>query len=128
MPDTLVCWRCGASVEGLPQPLARLADCPACHADLHVCRMCVFFDRGVARSCREPIADEVQDKDRANFCGYFKARPHAYRPADTAASAAARMELEGLFGLERPAGEAAPGGSPADALARLFGLDPGKGR
>ena len=32
----------------------------------------------VAKHCREPIAEEVKDKERANFCDYFKPRPGAY--------------------------------------------------
>ncbi|MFO1435694.1 MAG: hypothetical protein U1F34_04810 [Gammaproteobacteria bacterium] len=31
-----------------------------------VCRQCLY-DTGVAKHCRETIADEVQDKTRANF-------------------------------------------------------------
>jgi hypothetical protein len=89
--------------------------------------MCTFFAPGVARSCREPVAEDVQDKERANFCGYFQARADAYRPADAAAATAARAELDGLFGLPsaplaggragRPDGDAS-----REALARLFGL------
>ena len=35
--------------------------------------MCRFYDTRKAKSCAEPVADEVQDKQRANFCGYFVA-------------------------------------------------------
>ncbi len=97
MSDDLVCWRCGASLAELPQPLARLAECPACNTDLHVCRMCKFYDTHVSRQCREPIAEDVQDKQRANFCGYFQGRPDAYVPQDQDAARAARDALEALF-------------------------------
>jgi hypothetical protein len=59
--------------------------------------MCEFFDAVAPQQCREPIADLVSDKSRANFCGYFKINPHAFTaPSDQAD--ASRRELEGLFG------------------------------
>ena len=125
MPDGLVCWKCGESLDELPQPLARLAECPACRADVHVCRMCEFFDTRVARSCREPVAEDVQDKERANFCGYFKPRPAAYRAADDSEARRSKSALTELFGMQ-PSGEDSGPESPADAARReweaLFGL------
>lgn len=118
MADTgLVCWKCGAAVADQPLPLARLAECTRCRAQLHVCRMCEFHDRSYSHACRETVADEVPDKERANFCGYFKARPGAFQGGDDAAASRARAELEALFG------GGASGSSPdsASELERLFG-------
>jgi hypothetical protein len=42
-------------------PIRRLEECRACGAELHVCRMCEFYDTGVAKHCRETIAEEVKD-------------------------------------------------------------------
>ncbi len=102
MTDTPVCWKCGASIEELPLPLSRRAECSACNSELHVCLMCQFFDPGVSQSCREPIAEEVKDKKRANFCGYFQLNPDAFRPQDAAAAKAARSRLDALFGGATP--------------------------
>jgi hypothetical protein len=60
--------------------------------------MCLDYDKAVAKHCREPTADEVSDKTRANFCGHFKARPGAYTPANTAEVNQSLSELEKLFG------------------------------
>jgi hypothetical protein len=60
--------------------------------------MCEFYDTSKAKHCREPIADEVKDKQRANFCDYFKPTPAAYRPEATSAADKARADLEALFG------------------------------
>jgi len=38
------CWKCGAPLGDLPIPLSRIAECRACSASLHVCRMCLFYD------------------------------------------------------------------------------------
>lgn len=124
MNESLVCWKCGASLAELPLPLSRRAECLACHAEQHVCRLCRFYDTSVAKACREPVAEEVQDKTRANFCGYFEPRPNAYTPAATGAADTGRAGLEALFDLKGGAGAGAP--AQADAaraeLERLFGL------
>jgi len=134
--DTLVCWKCGASIGDLPLPLGRRAECTACRADLHVCRMCEFYDTRVARSCREPVAEEVGDKERSNFCGYFKARPGAHAPLQTAETDAAKARLEDMFGVrppDTPAEEAARRGAATESdvarekLEQLFGLGGKKG-
>jgi hypothetical protein len=123
--EGLVCWKCGASLEALSLPLRRLEECPACRAELHACRLCEFFDPAVAKSCREPVAEEVKDKTRANFCDYFRPRAGAYVPG-AGSGATARTELDALFG----AGSAdAPTGAAGDddARARLEELFGGPG-
>jgi ribosomal protein L40E len=124
--QSLVCWKCGASLEGEPLPLARLAECPACHADLHVCRLCEFHDPGVANSCREPIADVVKDKEHANFCGYFQPCPDAWAGSVAAPAQQARASLNALFG-DTPEGEPEDMAGDAEHARRrlddLFGTD-----
>lgn len=116
--EALPCWRCGASLKDLTPPIERRDECPACRAQLYVCRFCEFYDPKVARQCREPVADEVKDKERANFCGYFKPNPHAYVPADSVAANKAKAELDALFG----GGETSSASSSArDKLEDLFG-------
>lgn len=103
----LVCWKCGASLSDLTLPLRRLEECRKCSAELHVCKLCEWYSTAVAKHCREPVAEEVKDKERANFCDYFKPRPGAYVPADVAASSKARSDLDALFG-GGPKGAAEP--------------------
>lgn len=126
MTDALVCWKCGASLADLPRNFARLEACAACGSDLHVCRLCAFYDPHRAKACREPVADEVKEKTRANFCGYFQPRPGAWQAADEREAQAARAALADLFDApERPGAASATGeeaGTRA-ALDRLFGLN-----
>ncbi|MBM4218825.1 MAG: hypothetical protein FJ171_04135 [Gammaproteobacteria bacterium] len=75
----LNCWKCGAPLAHLDPPFARTDECRACRAELHVCRLCRFYDTSKAKHCAEPVADEVQNKERANFCGYFEAAPGRFR-------------------------------------------------
>jgi hypothetical protein len=135
MTEELVCWQCGASIADQPLPLARLAACAACRCDLHVCRLCLFYDRRVARECREPVAEAVQDKERANFCGYFQPRAGAYVRRDAAAAETARARLEALFGEDNESDgsrAAAAGPSETEAarerLEQLFKGKDGGGR
>ena len=98
----LVCWKCGASIADLSLPLRRLDECRNCGAELHVCKLCEWYSTAVAKHCREPIAEEVKDKERANFCDYYKPKPGAYAAAPEAAAAKAKADLEALFGGGKP--------------------------
>ena len=106
MPDLLPCWRCGVDLSGLPSPFGRRDECPDCRVDLHVCQFCVFYDTSVAKHCREPIAEEVKDKERANFCDYFSVHAGRYAVVDHGPQASSRAQLESFFGLD--AGTSAP--------------------
>jgi len=121
-------------------PLAREGRCRACEADLHVCKQCRYYDTGKAKHCAEPVADEIRDKERSNFCGFFVLNPDAH--ADASEAQAARARLEALFGLGSAEGGDAAGRAAPDAdalterrrreaeaareqLGKLFGLDDG---
>jgi hypothetical protein len=93
-----VCWKCGASLAALSLPLTRLDICRACNAELHVCKLCEFYDLAKAKHCREPIAEEVRDKEHANFCDYFQPRTGAYSNKQQTEAERARAELEKMFG------------------------------
>ena len=113
MTETYACWKCGGLLPDLLLPLPRHEECPHCRAQLHVCRMCVFFDTTLAQQCREPVADLVSDKSRANFCGYFQINPNAFS-ASTDQAAESRRQLDALFGSE--SGAASETGSVEDAV------------
>jgi hypothetical protein len=98
MSHNLACLRCGASLSALSLPLSRRDQCPECSADLHVCKMCVYFDKSVPRQCREDGAEDVKDKDRPNFCDWFKPSDKAFDSSANAAAEEARDALAALFG------------------------------
>lgn len=98
MSHNLACLRCGASLSALSLPLSRRDQCPACSADLHVCKMCVHFDKSVPRQCREDGAEDVTDKDRPNFCDWFKPSDTAFDRSANAKADAAKDALAALFG------------------------------
>lgn len=92
------CWKCGAELKDLILPLSRREECPACRAELHVCRMCEWYDPRVADHCREDRAETVSDGTRANFCDYFKLSTNTFCEKQTTKQSAVKDELEALFG------------------------------
>jgi hypothetical protein len=60
--------------------VGRRDTCPSCMADIRCCKMCQFYDPKAYNECRESSADRVQDKEKANFCDYFKIGSHGSNP------------------------------------------------
>jgi hypothetical protein len=64
---------CASCGEKLPAPpWYRSDECPKCAASLHACVHCHFLDPLKENQCGEPQAERIVDKERANFCDYFK--------------------------------------------------------
>jgi hypothetical protein len=93
----VTCAGCGADL-GRVERVGRRETCPSCRADLRACRQCRFYDPASANACREPQAERVADKTRANFCDYFVvAERVAVAVASGSSTDAARAALERLF-------------------------------
>jgi hypothetical protein len=117
MATDLVCWKCGASLRGLPLPLSRMAECPQCKAELHACRLCQFFAPHTTRQCSEIRAEEVIKKDQANYCDWFKPRSGAFDARAQAKAASAKAKIDSLFGQAPPPADTE---EPARAAAEDF--------
>ena len=123
------CWKCGSELKKLLLPFSRYEECSLCNADLHACIACKNYDPAVSDSCHEDRADFVLDKDKANFCDYFKANPRPYKEKDDAAARRAKAQLAGLFGAESDIEEETGSTPQTDAqqaladLKNLFGKD-----
>ena len=73
-------------------------ECPSCGRDLHGCRNCFFYDPGAYQQCREPVTEPVRDKEKANYCDYFRPAQGVSGAATGADPAAeAKKKLEDLF-------------------------------
>ena len=97
MAETLYCFRCGESLAALTPPMSRQDVCPSCSCFLHVCRMCVNFDPHVVTLCREEDAEEVFDKEKANFCDWYSPSSSAFNPSGKRADEKARSAADALF-------------------------------
>lgn len=73
------CFKCGL---GLParEKIFRSTVCERCGSDLRVCKNCGFYLPGAHWDCRETIPEAVREKDRANFCEFF--RPETEKDAE----------------------------------------------
>jgi hypothetical protein len=70
---SLQCYKCGESLsDTLKVMVSRSDTCPKCLADIRCCKMCQFYDPKSYNECRENSADRVKEKEKANFCDYFK--------------------------------------------------------
>lgn len=65
-----ICFKCNNLLN--VEVISFRDECPFCGADLHVCLNCKYYDTSKHNSCSEPQADYVREKDRANYCEYFK--------------------------------------------------------
>ncbi len=98
MDDDLKCYRCGASLAELSLPISRHDECPSCTVYLHVCKMCEFYDSTVPKQCREDDAEEVIEKEKLNFCEWFKPGDVVFDAARAKKESAAKDALGALFG------------------------------
>jgi hypothetical protein len=67
------CFKCNAEVSVTTnQQVGFKESCQRCASDLHACRNCIFYDISSYNECRETSAERVVDKEKANYCDYFK--------------------------------------------------------
>ncbi len=67
------CYKCGTALEFAEDSiLSRSEECPKCFANLRSCKMCHFYDINAYNECKEPTADRILDKEKANFCDHFR--------------------------------------------------------
>ncbi len=93
----IVCWKCGGKLASYCFPIRSRDLCPHCREDLHVCLMCRAYSPHASGKCRKEEADYVSNKERANYCHYFKPLANAYKPVDNSAQQALD-KLSSLFG------------------------------
>lgn len=70
------CFSCGKEVILLGAVGFR-EECLSCQSDLHVCKNCEFYDKTAYNECRETQADRIVEKEKANYCEFFKFRMSA---------------------------------------------------
>ena len=76
--------------------VGRRDTCPACGADVHCCLNCAHHDVAYHNECRETQAERQVDKERGNFCDFF--RLAATSPAPMKRSTRnPRADLDALF-------------------------------
>ncbi|MCM2279641.1 MAG: hypothetical protein NDJ89_16325 [Oligoflexia bacterium] len=87
------CWNCGAELTALDY--GRSDTCRKCGRDTKTCKGCEHFDPMANNQCHENQAERVLEKERSNFCDYF--RPRAGSGASAASRDAMKSAAEALF-------------------------------
>lgn len=91
-----MCWKCGTVLDE-NEPVSRSAECPVCHADVHSCRNCLYYEPGSHYDCHETVDSLVSDKERSNFCEHFKLNRSASSSDSAQKQAAAKKAFDSLF-------------------------------
>jgi hypothetical protein len=89
-----LCWNCGNPLS--PLDYGRGDTCSQCGRDTRVCKGCSFYDKQSNNECRESQADRVVEKERSNFCDYFRPRSSSIS-SQTPSRDALRAAAEALF-------------------------------
>ena len=70
---SVTCYKCQKEVQvESNQDISRSEECQHCYTSLRCCHMCKFYDKSAYNECKEPTAERVLDKEKANFCDFFK--------------------------------------------------------
>jgi hypothetical protein len=88
------CWYCATLLT--PLDYGRADTCRKCGRDTRVCKGCDFYDTSYNNECRESQADRVVEKEKSNFCDYFKPASRAGTNPNNSRDAM-RAAAEALF-------------------------------
>lgn len=91
-----LCHACKKELS-IGREVGRRDECPFCGADLHCCLNCKFYDPAAPKQCREPQAELVRDKVKANFCDYFAFTDSAASGPAAGEADKTRKSLDDLF-------------------------------
>lgn len=119
MTQSLNCWHCGKSLDDVPRPISRHANCDHCFEVLHCCRMCLHYDSERRPYCDHDLADPPEVKENANFCEYFKP-VNRFDAGNSVDKEHVKSKLDSLFdhGDQSDDLMAEEGGEPSQALPR----------
>lgn len=90
------CHSCGTELR-LESDYGRQDTCDKCGRPTRCCMNCVHYDPKRYNECSEPVADRMVDKEKGNFCDYFKPGNSASAGAAQSAADAAKKAAEALF-------------------------------
>ena len=89
------CYHCGAELAD--NAFGRSERCPGCGADVRCCRNCVFEEPSYRSECLETQAEPVRDRERGNYCDYFRPRKGPARADPGAGAPGAKSAFDALF-------------------------------
>lgn len=91
----MICFSCGSDLT-IKGKIYRTTVCPQCDADVHCCLNCDNYDTAAHNKCREPLAEWVSDREKANFCDFFIGNDKKETPFVKQRDSA-RLDFDNLF-------------------------------
>ena len=71
--SSLACYKCNSTLNlSNTDNIPRSEECPSCYSNIRCCMMCEFYDKNFYNECKEPSAERHLEKEKANFCDYYK--------------------------------------------------------
>ena len=52
--------------------VGRSETCSSCGSDIRCCLNCQYYEKNSEWECRENISEPVKDKERSNYCDFFR--------------------------------------------------------
>jgi hypothetical protein len=97
MSETIIgkCWHCGNELSA--SDYGRENNCLKCSKQTRVCRNCRWYAPSRPNQCEEPMAEDVADKTKANFCSYFEATDQQRDTSKLSSADELRQAAEDLF-------------------------------
>lgn len=73
--------------------------CPSCSRDVKVCKNCEFYSPEKQHGCSESVQETITDKERANFCDFFRFNDNSAATSDKKEDTAskAKDKFDSLF-------------------------------
>jgi hypothetical protein len=93
----MFCHHCGGEIKIEHGHVGRTEECARCGSDLHCCLNCTNYDPGAHNRCREPQAEWVSDREKANFCDLFIANSASTAGQKRGAATDPRSAFDNLF-------------------------------
>ena len=92
----LVCFQCQTK-NSIADKVHFRDECEKCGQDLHVCKQCQHYDTASYNECKEPSADRIVEKEKANYCDFYSARTSSGASSAGTSKSDLLAQAEALF-------------------------------
>lgn len=92
----MICHACKNEIK-IEGHISRTDECGNCGVDIHACLNCENYDPSAHNKCREPQAEWVSDREKANFCDFFIPNKRAASGPRASGADDAKSAFDNLF-------------------------------
>ena len=96
--SNLYCFSCSKKLDlNHGQKIVKNEECPYCYASLHSCRMCHYYEPQAYNQCREPNAERIVEKEKANYCDFYLVKTETGKASQNKSKSDLLAQAEALF-------------------------------